>query len=159
MTEEEFQRIKEAEKEHLRAKKQLAELKRTLRRKKKIQSTVESMARGASSLLRRSADLVEQLGSDAARKQARLEVALDDTDAAPSKEDEADVAAYEAEQRAQRARQLIRQMKQDGGTSARSTRSDEAPSSSSPATDATSSPDDRSTTNDDDLPEKTIGRM
>ena len=154
MTEEEFQRIKEAEKERLRTKKELAEVKRALQRKQKIQSTVASMARGASSLLRRSAALVEQLGSEAARKQARLEVALSDTDAVSAAEDEANVAAYEAEQRAQRARQLIRQMKQNSGAStskkpAAEERADE---------DATASAEGRSTT-DEDLPEKTIGRM
>lgn len=153
MTEEEFQRIKEAEKEHLRAKKRLAELKRSLARKKKIQSTVASMAHGASSLLRRSADLVEQLGSEAARKQARLEVALDDaSDTVPADTDE-DLAAYEADQRTKRARELIRLMKQESGDPSAPT---EEPSSSPGAT---SSADHRSTTDDDDLPEKTIGRM
>lgn len=158
MDKEEFERIKEAEKERLQAKKKLAELKRALGHKRKIQQAVNSMALGASSLLRRSADLVEQLASETALQEALLEMALDDT-GKPSSSDEEDLAAYEENRERARAERLVRQIKQSMGSSPK--RSAVPPSeskTSSSDSDATSSPESRSTS-DDDLPEKTIGRM
>lgn len=160
MTEEEFERIKEAEKEKLRAQKKLAKLKKTLRRKQSIRSAVQRMAEGAQSVLSRSTDWMEQLTSETARQQARLEVALDAIED-DEPESDTDVEAYEAEREAKRAKELIRQMKQ--GRAKKSTdrskrgasESDSAESSDSDATDSATGP----STSDDDLPEKTIGRM
>lgn len=165
MTEEEFEKIKEAEKEKLRAQKKLRKLKRALRRKQTIRSAVQRMAEGAQSVLSRSTELMEKLTSETARQQARLEVAMDVIEEDPDLETDADVNAYEAERKAARAKELIRQMKQSGPSNPERTRSSGQSSSSSntKSGDKTSSgatdSGTTSSTPDDDLPEKTIGRM
>lgn len=166
MTKEEFERLKAAEKEHLRAKKKLQATLKSLRRKQNVQSAVDRLARSAQHALDRASDLIGQLTSESARAEARLDVALDDDmhDAAPPAD--ADVEAYETKRKAERARELVRQMKQaervpsppESTSSAPLDRTDEPSSdagATSPANDlSTSSPDD-----EDSLPEKTIGRM
>ena len=164
MTNEEYQRLKEAEKEHLQAKKKLQEALSTLQRKKRVRDAVNRIAHSAQSALDRASDLIGQLTAETARDEARFEVAMDaqakdDTPAS----DDTDVAAFEAERRAARARTLVRQMKQARGASSRtiskSSRRSESSSPNEVSPPATSSDDDLSTSSTDDLPEKTIGRM
>lgn len=161
MTDEEFERLKEAEKEHLRAKKKLQEALQSLQRKQRVRETVNRMARSAQSALDRASDLIGRLTTEAAHDEARLDVALDASDDAAS--DDAEIEVFEAKRRAARARTLIRQMKQAEGAAA-PRRAHRTPPHASPASDehtpdATESDDDRSTSSSDDLPEKTIGRM
>jgi hypothetical protein len=80
MDDDEFRRIKEAEKERLRSQKRLRKALRTLKRRQKVQSAVRSMVEGARGVLRRTDDLVSTLRTQVARQQARLEVALEDED-------------------------------------------------------------------------------
>ena len=168
MTNEEFERLKAAEKEHLRAKKKLQATLKSLRRKQTVRSAVDRLAQSAQSALDRASDLIGQLTRETAHDEARMDMALDDElRDAPSSSD-SDVEDYEAEQDADRARDLVRKMKQmqrvppppipsaPSGGSANTKKSDENDD------DATSSADDLSTSSsghDDDLPEKTIGRM
>lgn len=170
MTDEEYQRLKEAEKEHLRAKKKLQETLQALRRKQGVRDAVQRMARSAQSALDRASDLIGRLAAETARGEARLDLSLgerDEVDAASASDDE-ELASFEEERRAARARTLIRQMKQprtrsEGPPSHRqrteSSRSDEASPSDGRGSAATSSDEDLSTSSTDDLPDKTIGRM
>jgi len=178
MTEEEFNKIKEAEKQRLRAEKRLQQLKRAAKRQGQAASLVRKMKQTGSSLLRDTGSLVDSLSSQIAKSQARLEIALDDAETGTDS-GEADLDAYEAEQEAKqreaRARELVRQMKDARGrTTGRKTSitkgaENASGSDASSKADASSEPkaDERSTGEsstggsdaDDKLPEKTIGRM
>ena len=100
MTREEFERLKEAEKEHLR---KLRELKQTLReaeRKRSISQVVGDMATESQDLLDTNTRLADELLFQTARSEARLAMAL---------EEELEKARKEEE--ALRARRLIEEMK------------------------------------------------
>lgn len=128
MDRDEFERLKQAEKEHLRTKKQLKRTLHTLKRKKRIQNAVTSMAQRARDLLRENESLVNSVSADAARAAARMDLALDRIDAVESIEwpdrtastttrsqDWApDVDADEEELEA-RAEQIVQQMKMASG--------------------------------------------
>jgi len=167
MTDEEFKRLKEAEKEHLRVKKKLQATLNSLRRKKQVRSAVDRLARSAQSALDRASDLIDRLATETARDEARLDVALDEDASEAIGSSDADVDAFEKEHRAEQARELIRQMKQvqripssprAAKTHHDSAGDDDASADASPS-DATSSDDTLSTSPSDELPEKTIGRM
>jgi hypothetical protein len=169
MTNEEFERLKAAEKEHLRAKKKLQDTLKSLRRNQQVRGAVDRLARSAQSALDRASDLIGQLTSETARDEARLEMALDDEPRDAAAPADPDVEAYEAKQDADRARDLVRKMKQaqrvppppvPSKPSGRTGRSKKTSDNASGR--ATSSADDLSTSpssTDDDLPDKTIGRM
>ena len=137
MTDEEFERLKEAEKDHLRAKKRLRGTLEALKRRHRSRSVVEQMKRGAERLLDETESLVDTLRRTGARRTGRLEVALDD--------EETSLDADEQVLREERAEALLRRYKAarspDGGAG----RSGEQ-----------EAPDADPTT---DGPEKTIGRM
>lgn len=164
MTDEEYQRLKEAEKEHLQAKKKLQETLQALQRKQGVREAVNRMARSAQGALDRASDLISKLTAETARDEARLDVATDATDDVSS--GDADIEAFEAKRRAEHARMLVRQMKQSQALSRSSssrTTSNAPPSktvgSKKRSPTATSSDEGLSTSDPDDLPEKTIGRM
>ena len=141
MTDEEFERIKAAEKDRLRAKQRFQETMDTLKRQNKVQSTVRRMRAAANRLLRDNEDLVTRVQSWTARQAARLEVALS------SETEAADDGLVEAEEqlRQVRADELVRQYK---------AASAERPRSSGEET----MTDDEAST-EEAMPEKTIGRM
>jgi len=146
MTDEEFQRIKEQEKKHLRAKKRLQRTLRALKQRNEVQSVVQRMKQGAARLLDETESLVDSLRRTVAQDQARFEGALDDEQI----EDE-DLYEAEEELREERAEALIRRMKAEERTSSRPDPSiDEADG----ASDASS--EDES---EREGPDKTIGRM
>ena len=156
MTDEEFQRIKEAEKERLRARKRMKAALDQTSRSRSIQSAVARMAKGARSVLQRASDTLDRLLEETARSEAKLEVALDEageTSSTAPLDDPLEDDRLAEEDRKARADAFVRQMKQAQG---------QAPSAGRRATskrdadDATDAPDDDS---DDDLPDKTIGRM
>lgn len=163
MTEEEFERLKAAEKDHLRAKKKLQATLQSLRQKKQVRSAVDRLARSAQQALDRASELIGQLARETARGEARLDVVLDhDADSSP---DESELAAFEEDRRADQAHDLVRQMKQaqripSASRSTPPSSTDDAASEEPSEDGATSSGIDRSTSSTrDDLPEKTIGRM
>jgi hypothetical protein len=146
MTDEEFQRIKEQEKKHLRAKKRLQRTLSALKQRNEVQSVVQRMKQGAARLLDETGSLVDSLRRTVAQDQARFEVALDDQQV----EDE-DLHEAEDELREERAEALIRRMKAEERTaSGPSTPIDDADE----ATDAAPAEEQ-----EQDGPEKTIGRM
>ena len=142
MTDEEFERIKAAEKNHLRAKQRFQKTMDTLKRQNKVQSTVRQMRAAANRLLRDNEDLVSRVQSWTARQAARLEVALtSETEAADD-----DLTEAEEELREARADELVRQYKAASAERPRTGGDEEDP------TDGDASPEEA-------LPEKTIGRM
>jgi len=142
MTDEEFERLKEAEKEHLRAKKRLRATLEAMKRRRGSEGVVERMKRGAERLLDETESLVDALRRTVARRTGRLEVALDDPD---------DAGLDEAEQalREERAEALLRQYKAARSSASRPDDGDDAPASEAPGSEAPPT----------DGPEKTIGRM
>ena len=146
MTDEEFQRLKEAEKKHLRAKKRLRRTLKALKQRNEVQGVMQRMKQGAVRLLDETESLVDSLRRSVAQDQARVEGTLDDEIV----EDE-DLHAAEEELREERAEELVRRMKAEEQASSRpdpSVPSDEASSDS----DGTDDSEERG-------PDKTIGRM
>jgi len=139
MTDEEFERIKAAEKERLRAQRRHRRLLGVLRRRGTVESTVRRMQQGARRLLRETESLVDTLREQVARGQARLEARLG---AAAS--DDATLAEDEEALRAERAAELVRQYKAASAAAVRSGETDEDPDAPPSASSG---------------PEKTIGRM
>ncbi len=143
MTEDEFQRIKEAEKKHLRAKKRLQRTLESLKQRDEVQSVVQRMKQGAARLLDETESLVGSLRRSMAQEQARVELALDD-------EKIKDEDLHEAEEalREERAEALIRRMKAEQKASSRHPSVADAGSDTVPEEDPAQ-----------EGPDKTIGRM
>ncbi|MFB6273621.1 MAG: hypothetical protein ABEL51_12075 [Salinibacter sp.] len=154
MTDEEFQRIKETEKKHLRAKKRLRRaLKaqpgdyflaplRALKQRNEVQNVVQRMKQGAARLLDETESLVDSLRHNVAENEARFDLAFDDE----VMKDE-DLHAAEEELREERAEALVRRMKADEEASPRPRPSAEEADETSDAAPELDGPD------------KTIGRM
>lgn len=185
MTEEEYNKIKEAEKRRLRAKKRLKQLQQTSKRSSDTASLVAKMKQAGASLLRDTRSLVDKLSADVARSQARLEVALDDVEGLDETDVDEDDAAksgrtgagadslrrYEEAQREARADAIVRQMRASTQSARSASSRTPPPDDAADTAEATSStttsrdpanPQDQdapSENPDDDLPDKTIGRM
>lgn len=146
MTEDEFERIKDAEKDRLRTQKRLRATLESLKRRNEVQSVVRRMSQGAKRLLEKTEALADQLASNAAHQAARLEVALE-TD-----KDDSTLSDAEDVLREERADALLRRMKAQEEPKASG-----QPSASS-GQESSVSPDDGSES-EEDGPDKTIGRM
>lgn len=161
MTSEEYQRIKEAEKAHLRKLKELKQAVRQLERQRSVTEAMEQLT-SSQDTLDENAAMVEQLAIETARQEARLEIALEEAEQQAEATDE----ELEEEMVKLRAQNLLRRMKQEGASpkdEERSGHSDDdpvqahqpdAPKASSPEPSEHPTPPP-----EDDLPEKTIGRM
>lgn len=145
MTDEEFERIKQAEKEQLRAKKRLRTMLAVLKRGKRSEGLVERMQRGAQTLLRETESLIETLRGSVARDEARLERAVGDPSDSGSWDER--LPDVEEARREKRAERLVREYKAFSrfASSRPSTGADGEEESSSPSS--------------SQGPEKTIGRM
>lgn len=152
MTPEEYQRLKEAEKEHLRKLKELKTAVRQLERQKRVGRAIEGITETPRNLLDENASLVEQLALETARSEAKLDIALEtaaEKDASRPAESAAEQdARYEEDLRKERARQLLQQLRDEVGSS--STSAPVAPKAADAKAPASDSPP---------LPDKTIGRM
>ncbi len=178
MTPEEFERIKEEEKAHLRKLKELKAAARTLGRQKRVTDVLDRMVSASKDVLSKSEELVDKLLHDTAHQEARLDIALEsaaERDAQRKAQEE--LAQAEEELAKAKARATLEQMKQQLGVpearpsaapasvektigavpkpSAPSATS--APKASSAPVARTSSADTPPA--DEPLPEKTIGRM
>lgn len=156
MSPEEYQRIKEAEKERLRSVKKLKKALNTLRHQREMR---EALGRIASSreTLDSSEALLDELAAETARYEARLEIALD-----AAGEDAPEAAdAPEADSREKRARALIRQLKQELGNAQEQSGEADPADTGKAARDAAKSESGSSQQkpSSEDLPDKTIGRM
>ncbi len=159
MKREEFERIKKAEKEHLRKLKKLKEVHRQLERQKKVTKAITDMTSSVQEKFDVHADLMDQIASESALNEARLEIAMESSEKADREaqalRDETDLAKL-------KARERIRKMRAEteGSVPAETEGSDESTGraasadvntkASSPSSEEDSKPD---------LPEKTIGRM
>lgn len=143
MTSEEYERLKEAEKAHLRKLKELKQAVREAERKRSISQVVGDMATESHDLLESNTKLADELAFQTARSEARLEMAL---------EEELEKARKEEE--ALRARRLIEEMKsefQPEETTTERAEKKEDKASGTVEKDPVSTPEQP--------PEKTIGRM
>ncbi len=136
MTPEEYQRLKETEKEHLRKIRQLKGMARQAERSRKVTGAVSDMVSSAERLLDEHREMTDRLSHDAALQEARLEIALEAADEKASvinqeAEDEAEIARIRARQ------QLTASAPNSSGTPASAESQNPPPS----------------------MPEKTIGRM
>lgn len=163
MTDDEFNTIKEAEKERLRAKRDVASLRRALRQRGASEKTVAAMQRRVRALLDDTASLTQRMIRTAARGIARVELALDDAPRSTQDETSAEAQTASADSleegerlhRDMRADAFIEQLKREIAPER------SAESTSDDASDAPSAPADASASTSDDeppLPEKTIGR-
>ena len=156
MTDDEFQRLKQEEKKHLRAKKRLQRTLKALKQRTEGQGVVQQMKRGAARVLEETESLVDSLRRTVAQDQAHLEVALDDAMT------EAE-ALHEAEEalREERAEALVRRMKAEEERSSRSrpSISEADAASDEQSSDEQSSDEQPEDTPAQDGPDKTIGRM
>jgi membrane protein involved in colicin uptake len=132
VTDEERERIKADEKEHLRKVKALKEAARRLQRTKKTQQAADDVDRARDKLDENSA-LVRPLREEAARGETRLDLALETRDD--------DAAAGDSEAR---AKALVRRLRDEMHADA----NDE---------DGATPPPDNAASPDDDRPDKTIG--
>ncbi len=167
MTPEEYQRIKEAEKEHLRALKKLKEAVHLLKRRQRVNQALSDMVGGSEATFDVHDEMVEKLALETAQQEARLEVALEgatldetssadaDTEATPARNQE----ALEAELLEARAKSLLRQIKQEMGTA-----EEPAPGPAASKSMGRQAPPARPEEHSDppaapERPDKTIGRM
>ena len=144
MTDEEFERLKAAEKEHLREKKRLRKQLSVLKKRQRAQGLVQKMRRGAERLLRETESLVGTLQKRIARDEAQLEVAAENDDRVD------DFQEAEEELRKERAESLVRQYKAATGAVSSASTTENAAEEDAP---------DASSGSTSGGPEKTIGRM
>lgn len=160
MTAEEFEKIKQAEKEHLRKLRKLKDTVRQLERQKKVSRAISDMTSSITEKLDVHDEMVQRLAVDAALNEARLEIALEQSDEADQK---AQLARDEEDLAKARARQVVGRIRKTDEPS-RSTefvskQEGESPSSATGRTPSDPGSTARTSENQDKLPEKTIGRM
>lgn len=142
MTPEEYQRLKETEKEHLRKIRELKGMARQAERSRKVTGAVSDMVSSAERLLDEHREMTDRLTHDAALQEARLEIALEAAD------EKATAINQEAEDEAELARIRARQtMNESRSTVASAPKSSGALDTAEPSNPSSS------------MPEKTIGRM
>jgi len=144
MTDEEFERLKEAEKKHLREEKQMRRTLEALKKRNRAQSIVQKMRRGAERLLQETESLVDTLRTQMARDEAKFEVAVEDSESVD------DLHDAEEALREERAEDLVRQYKTTTRPSGGDTQEAESGEDDVSTSDAETSSDG---------PDKTIGRM
>lgn len=156
MTPEEYQRLKEAEKEHLRSLRKLKQTVRSLQRQKKLTDAVENVTMKPMEALNDHDALVQELAMETARNEARLDVALESISqgkagSAPS-DAELD-AEHEDAIRKAKAADLVRRLRSqvDAGGPAQQA----APGEERTGAAVKKAPGAETSA----LPEKTIGRM
>jgi hypothetical protein len=170
MTPEEYQRIKEAEKQHLRALKKLKEKLREVERQKSVARALEEIQKApGEDILNTHEEMIDRLAFEAVEQEARLEVAMSEAGELDSEEIDlqAEQEKSDAELQKIRAQDLVRQIKIQMGMSESRRKQDPAENvtTSEPgsprAADSTSTASGASEnpTTPGTLPEKTIGRI
>lgn len=147
MTPEEYERIKEAEKAHLRKLKELKQAVRSLERKRSIGRVLSDMVTGSRTLLDENQELIDELALQTARSEAHLEIALSEI--------EQEKAIPEVDEKT-RARQIVEQIRAQSTSEV-----EEKPVQKPGSADERSSTSAGGARQDDPfpVPEKTIGRM
>lgn len=150
MKPKEFERIKKAEKEHLRKLKKLKDAHRQLERQKKMTDAVSEMTTSMREKLDVHDDMMERITTESALNEARLEIALESSKNA---EFEAQEMKDEQELTRAKAKELVRQMKAGEELGPIQSKVDAAAQTSVKLKSS------KEADTDQDLPEKTIGRM
>ena len=170
MTPEEFQRLKDAEKEHLRALKKLKQAVRRMERQKSLNTAITDLTTSTQNALDEHEQLVDNLALETARQEARLEIALSTAEAkaevaeqmeqTPS-EKVIDEAALDEEAAKLRARELVKNIKAqvEAATFPAVASSASATRRGKDAADEGNASGDADESSDTPRPEKTIGRM
>lgn len=143
MTDDEFNRIKEEEKEHLRQMRALKKAVHLLERQRSVTSALEEMTNRSREALEANEQLIEEIVTDTARQEARLDVALDSVEGA-GMVDPDEIAAIRARALLEDVRRETRAERQD--------QSEKTPPAAGTKVES-SSPESPS------LPEKTLGRL
>ena len=158
MTPEEFERIKEAEIEHLRALKKLKKAVRGLERSKSIAQSVTKMSSSSQSALETHENMVDKLALETAHYEARLDVALESAKEHQERDatDEA-LGQADAELQKERARSLVEQLREEMAVPEPDAGEAVAESPGPRRSESDEQDDDAEDTGP--LPEKTIGRM
>lgn len=110
MTPEEYERFKEAEKQHLRKLRELKKAVGNLEREKSIRTAFENVRSEPADVLDKQKDLVDQLAMETAQHEARLEMALESSEEAAR---ETQAAGLEEELQRDRAQALVKQLKRE----------------------------------------------
>ena len=162
MSPEEFQRLKEAEKEHLRKLRELKSAVRTHERQQKLTRAIEQITGADADVEGTREEMMERMTNETARYEAHLDLALE---SAAEQEEAArraaEAEAFEEASRKRRADDLIRQMKEEMGPAA-ATRTQPAPQpprAQEHPRDPKSETSESPTRPPGTRPEKTIGRM
>ena len=154
MTPEEFEKIKEAEKDHLRKVRKLKSAVKQLERQKKISGALNDLTTSVQEKFDDHDEMMSRVAIDAALNEARLEIAMESSQEADQgaelEQDEADLAKAKAREVMQQFRDMPGS--DPGVDQTESTESTTEKSSTHRV--RPGKPDSR-----DDLPEKTIGRM
>ena len=161
MTPEEYKRLKEAEKEHLRKLKEIKEKARVLRRQQSVTKAMEELGTSTRAALDTHEEMLDKLEMDTAMSEARFEIALEATQAkAVEEEARAALEAHEEDLQKARAQELLRQMKLQVGSPEAAPQA-KAPAAAAPAAEASPEGEagENPTNPPGELPEKTIGRM
>lgn len=121
MTPEEFKRIKEAEKEHIRALKKLKAQLRDVQRKNKVAEAMENISKApGDEITQTHEEMVDRLAMETIQGEARLEMALSETEESEStpagttedlEAEEQKLRQSDAELKKLRAQELVRQIK------------------------------------------------
>lgn len=162
MTNEEFERIKEEEKAHLREIRKLRNMAKQLRAKQSVQAALERMLHGSREVLDTHDEMVRRLAAETARHEARLDHALESSvplpDEAPAEADP--LESLDDTLLRARARQLLDRMTaaaaDDDGDTAAAERPEAAASAPPSADSANRRPADQQ--DDRPAPRKTLGR-
>jgi len=166
MTNEEFERIKEEEKAHLRELHKLRTMAKQLRAKRSVQAALERMLRGSREVLDTHDEMVRRLAVETARHEARLDHALESSaplpDEAPADDDP--LESLDDTLLRARARQLLDRMTaaavDDDGDANGDTAAAERPEASTADRPSADSANQRPVDQQDDgpAPRKTLGR-
>jgi hypothetical protein len=163
MTPEEFQRIKEAEKEHLRALKKLKEQLRAAQRLQTVNRALREMQDAPGEDLERThEEMIERLAMDTVRQEVQLDMAISEASAKTTEESAGPTAASEVELEKLRAQSLIRQIKIEMGLETPPQKQDPAPNVATARRDVEAeggAPPAHPTPTPRTGPEKTIGRL
>ncbi|HEX7069373.1 MAG TPA: hypothetical protein VF190_01145 [Rhodothermales bacterium] len=143
MTDEEFNRLKEEEKAHLRQMRSLKRAVRLLERQRSVTSALEEMTTRSKAALEANEKLIEEIAFDTARQEAKLDVALESTEV-PNPDLLDDLAAA-------RARALVDDVRRETAKPESAT-----PNPSDSPAEKPAAPDKA---RPDSLPEKTLGRL
>jgi len=149
MTNEEFERLKEEEKAHLREIRKLRSMAKQLRVKRSVQAALDRMMKGSQEVLDTHDEMVRQLAVETARAEARFDVAMEQREQDHPIQDLDDLALKA------RAKELLERMTEPSKSPANDTASTAPPSSREPERTSNPSSDASDAA---PAPRKTLGR-